>query len=148
MRGVKVFLGSDHAGYRLKEKIKKHLDRKKIAYEDLGAKKYKAEDDYPDFIIPTARKVARSGGLGIVLGYSGQGEAIAANKVKGVRAMVYYGKDKRLISLGRKHNDANVLSIGAGFVKEKEAIWAVDRFLKTKFGGEARHKRRIRKIGK
>jgi len=148
MRGVKVFLGSDHAGYRLKENIKKHLDRKKIAYEDLGAKKYKAGDDYPDFIIPTARKVARSGGLGIVIGYSGQGEAIAANKVKGVRAIVYYGKDKRLISLGRRHNDANVLSIGAGFVKEKEAIWAVDRFLKTKFSGEARHKRRIKKIGR
>ena len=143
-----IFLGSDHTGFKLKEKIKKFLDKKKISYEDLGPKKYNKNDDYPDFVIPVAKKVAKNkNSKGIVLGYSGQGEAIAANKVKGIRAVVYYGKNPRIITLSRQHNDANILSLGAGFLKEKEAASAIDKFLKTKFKG-GRHKRRLRKIEK
>ena len=143
-----MFLGSDHRGFKLKEKIKKFLDKKKIFYEDLGPGLYNKDDDYPDFVIPAARKVAKNkGSVGIILGYSGQGEAIAANKVKGIRAIVYYGKNYKIVRLGREHNDANVLSLGAGFVKEKEALKAIDKFLKIKFKG-GRHKRRIKKIEK
>jgi len=145
---MKIFLGSDHAGFRLKEKIKAFLTKKKISYEDLGPKTYNKSDDYPDFVIPAAKKVARNkNSRGIILGYSGQGEAIAANKVKGIRAVVYYGKNPRIISLSRQHNDANVLSLGSGFIKEKEALSAINQFLKTRFEG-GRHKRRLRKIEK
>ena len=146
---VKVYIGSDHAGFKLKEKIKKFLDKKRVSYSDMGPFSYKKEDDYPDYILPVAYKVSKNkNSKGIVIGYSGQGEAITANKVKGIRAIVYYGKEKKIIPLSREHNDANVLSLGAGFVKEKEAVKIIDLWLKTKFSREARHNRRIEKIKK
>lgn len=142
-----IYLASDHAGFALKERVKKFLEGKNIEYEDIGPGSYDEKDDYPDFIIPAAKKV--SGGAdnrGIIFGGSGQGEAIAANKVYGVRAAVFYGGPDDIIRLSRSHNDANILSIGARFVKPEDAIKAIDLWLHTSFRSEERHERRITKI--
>jgi len=143
-----IYLGSDHAGFKLKESIKELLDKLNIKYKDIGPKKFNENDDYPDFIVPVAKKVAEnSGSKGIVFGGSGQGEAIAANKIKGVRAALYYGGSLDIVKLSRLHNNSNILSIGARFVSEKEAIQAVKLWLETGFEG-GRHQRRIEKIRK
>jgi ribose 5-phosphate isomerase B len=142
-----IYIGSDHAGYELKEKLKTFL--KELGYEvtDKGAFSLDKDDDYPDFIIPVAMAVASDvDSLGIVLGGSGQGEAISANKIDGIRAIEYYGGDLEIIKLGREHNDANILSLGARFVTEEEAKNAVKVFIETKFSGDERHIRRINKI--
>ena len=142
-----IFLASDHAGFKLKEKIKDYLILNGYAIFDCGALTHNPKDDYPDFIIPCAKKVAQTpNSLGIVLGGSGQGEAIAANKIKGIRAAVIYNFNKKIIQLSKQHNNANILSLGARFLTEKQAIKSVDLWLKTKFSNEQRHKRRIRKI--
>lgn len=142
-----IFLASDHAGFKLKEKIKNHLILKGYAIYDFGSHKLDGGDDYPDFIKPCAKKVAHTkDAKGIILGGSGQGEAIAANKIKGIRAATIYHLDKKAIKLSREHNDANILSLGARFLTEKQALEAVDLFLQTKFSNAARHKRRLRKI--
>ncbi|MBS3079848.1 RpiB/LacA/LacB family sugar-phosphate isomerase [Candidatus Pacearchaeota archaeon] len=146
---MRIYLGSDHAGFILKQKIKAFLDKKKILYEDLGSIGYNKDDDYPDFVLPVARKVAKDKqALGIVFGGSGQGEAITANKIKGIRAVVYYGGSLKIIKLSKKHNNANVLSLGARFLNEKEAIKAIRKWLKTKFSDKEKHKRRLKKINK
>ncbi len=144
-----IFFGSDHAGFQLKEKIKKYLQEQGKKIEDLGAFDLNPDDDYPDFIIPVAKKVAENPeqNMGIVLGGSGQGEAIVANRFKGVRAAVYYGGPLEIVELSRKHNNANVLSLGARFITKKQAIEAVDIWLKTSFEG-GRHKQRVLKIEK
>ncbi len=143
-----IYLGSDHAGFKLKESIKELLDKLNIKYKDIGPKKFDCNDDYPDYIIPVARKVAENPGTrGLVFGGSGQGEAIAANKIKGIRAALYYGGSLDIVKLSRLHNDSNILSIGARFVSEKEAIQAVKLWLETGFEG-GRHQRRIEKIRK
>lgn len=142
-----IYIGSDHAGYELKEKIKIFL--KDLDYEviDKGAFHFDNEDDYPDYIIPVAKAVASDkDSFGIILGGSGQGEAIVANKIDGIRAIEYYENNIEIIKLGREHNDANILSIGARFVNEEEAKVAVKLFLDTKFSGEERHERRLNKI--
>jgi len=141
-----IYLGSDHAGFELKSKIKKLLDELGLKHEDLGPNKYDPDDDYPDFIIPVAQKVAgNSGSRGIVFGGSGQGEVIAANKIKGIRAALYYGGSLDIVKLSRAHNDSNILSIGARFVNKDEAITAVKLWLETEFEA-GRHQRRIEKI--
>ncbi|MBD3247514.1 RpiB/LacA/LacB family sugar-phosphate isomerase [Candidatus Pacearchaeota archaeon] len=145
-----IFLASDHAGFELKEKIKDYLGEKynpdEIIINDFGALEYDKKDDYPDFIEPMLEEMNKKRqSIGIVFGGSGQGEAICANKIKGIRAALYYGGSTKIVDLSRKHNDANVLSLGARFVKDKEAKKAVDIFLKTGFD-EGRHLRRIRKI--
>jgi len=143
-----IYLASDHAGYGLKEAVKRFLAEKNLEFADMGPHSYDKDDDYPDFVIPAAEKVAmQPGNRGIILGGSGQGEAIAANKVKGVRATVFYGGPDEIILLSREHNDANVLSIGARFVSEENAIRAVGLWLETTFTGEERHGRRLAKIG-
>ncbi|RMD66620.1 RpiB/LacA/LacB family sugar-phosphate isomerase [Candidatus Pacearchaeota archaeon] len=143
---MKIFLASDHAGFELKEKIKRFLQKQGIAFVDVGTHSAKSTD-YPDFIISAAEQVAHTrSSLGIVLGGSGQGEAIAANKVKGIRAAVYYGGSFKIVELSKEHNNANVLSLGARFLDDKTAIRAVSLWLKTKFSNAQRHKRRIRKI--
>ncbi|MFA5773277.1 MAG: RpiB/LacA/LacB family sugar-phosphate isomerase [Candidatus Paceibacterota bacterium] len=142
-----IYIGSDHAGYELKEKLKIFL--KEIGYEviDKGAFKLDNEDDYPDFIVPVAESVASNeGSFGIILGGSGEGEAMSANKIDGVRATEYYGGDPEIIKVSREHNDANILSLGARFVNEEEAQEAVRLFLETKFSGDERHIRRINKL--
>lgn len=142
-----IYLASDHVGFELKEKIKKHLQEKGLEVEDCGAFEYSESDDYPDFIAKAAEKVSQNpNSKAIVLGGSGQGEAIVANKFKGVRAVVFYCFDIEIIKLSREHNDANVLSLGARFLKEDSILEAVDLWLQTPFSGEERHIRRIGKI--
>jgi ribose 5-phosphate isomerase B len=141
-----IYLGTDHRGYELKEKIKQWLTNWGYEFEDMGAHEYNEQDDYPDFISLVGEKVsANPDSKGIILGSSGQGEAIVANKYKGVRAVVYYGGSEEIIKLSREHNDANVLSLGASFVGE-EVSEVIKLWLETSFPGEERHTRRINKI--
>lgn len=141
-----IYLGSDHAGFYLKEDIKAYLASKSIQTQDLGPFELQPDDDYPDFIFPVAKKVAQDpDSKGVVLGASGQGEAIAANKVKGILASVYYGGSLDVLKLSRAHNNANILSLGAKFLGSREAILAVQTWLDTPFEG-GRHKQRIEKI--
>lgn len=144
----KIFLGADHAGYNLKEEVKKFLQKEGYDVGDKGAYENDPDDDYPDFIGPVARAVAKNrNSRGIIFGASGQGEAIAANRIKGARAALYYGNRIDIVKLSRTHNDANILSLGARFLTKEEAIEAVKIWLKTDFSNEARHVRRINKIG-
>jgi ribose 5-phosphate isomerase B len=159
---MKIFIGSDHAGYEMKEKLIEYLAGLELGYEvsDKGAFEYKEDDDYPDFVFPVAMAVVENpGSFGIVLGGSGQGEAMCANKVSGARAVVFYGQEDmeptggemnsetfQMVKLGREHNNANILSIGARFVTVDEAKFAVELFLNTEFKQEERHLRRIDKI--
>jgi len=144
-----IYLVSDHAGFELKEEIKKFLKLKNIVYEDLGAHKFEAQDDYPDFILPAAKKVAEnSNNKGIILGGSGQGEAVVANKVKGIRAVVYYGGPKEILKLSREHNNANILSLGARFLTKSDIPDIIETWINTEFFKAERHTRRIQKISK
>ncbi len=152
-----IYLATDHAGFELKGKIKKFLIDSGYEVKDFGAHKLDPDDDYPDFVRKAAEAVANDPehSRGIVLGGSGQGEAMVANRYKGVRAAVYYGpasakasagRGEEILKLSREHNDANVLSLGARFLAEKEALEAVDLWLKTPFSREERHQRRIEKF--
>ena len=148
MRKPKVIFGTDHAGFELKESLLGYLDLLGYETEDLGTSN-KESCDYPDFIYPVARKVAKNPNLkGVILGGSGQGEAMTANRVKGIRAAVFYGGPRDIITLSKQHNNANILSFGARFVTEKEAKAALKLWLETPFTNEQRHKRRIAKIDK
>mgnify|MGYP001582814682 CR=1 FL=1 len=119
---MKIHIASDHAGFELKEKLIPYLKELGHEVNDFGPSSYDKNDDYPDFIRPLALAVAENtDDRGIILGKSGQGEAMCANRVKGVRAAVFYGGNKELLKLSREHNDANVLAVGAGFVTEEEA---------------------------
>jgi ribose 5-phosphate isomerase B len=130
----------------LKQKLITHLKETGQEVEDCGAHTLDPEDDYPDFIYPCAVKVSKNpGSMGIVIGGSGNGEAIMANKVKGIRAAVYYGAHEEIVSLSRQHNNANVLSLGARFMSPEQAERAVDLWIETGFDG-GRHERRINKI--
>ncbi len=145
---MKVFIGADHAGFELKEKLLAMLVEEGYEVTDKGAFKYNENDDYPDFIEAVAREVSENpdGARGIILGGSGQGEAIDANKFPHVRAAEYYGGPLEIVKLSREHNDANILSLGARFVGEDEARVAVKLWLSTPFSGEERHVRRIAKL--
>jgi ribose 5-phosphate isomerase B len=139
---MRVFLGSDHAGFELKRRLIDHLTSAGHEPIDCGPFVYDPEDDYPPFVLAAAAAtVAEPGSLGVVIGGSGNGEAIAANKVPGVRAALAWTQETA--QLGRQHNDANVISIGARMVSEDEAVGFVDTFLATPFSGEERHSRRI-----
>lgn len=144
---MKVYLGTDHAGFELKEKVKVFLIEKGYAVEDCGAHTFDKLDDYPDFVAKAARGVAKdTDAFGIVFGKSGAGECIVANKIDGVRS--FLGINKENVRLARQHNDANVLSLGSAFVTPQEANELVEVFLHTLFSDEERHKRRIGKIRK
>jgi len=144
---MKIFIGTDHAGFGLKERLKALLSEDGHTVVDKGAFSLDERDDYPDFIFPVARAVAEDKeSRGIVLGGSGQGEAMAANRISGVRAAVYYGGATDIVRLSREHNDANILSLGARFISEEEAYGAVRAFLDTPFSGDERHIRRIAKM--
>lgn len=142
---MRIHIGSDHAGLEFKTELITHLVDKGHDVTDHGPYEYDALDDYPDFCIPCAEAVAKdSTSLGIVLGGSGNGEQIAANKVKGVRAALVWSIETA--KLAREHNNANVISLGqrlhdADFVKQ-----LIDTFIATKFPGDERHVRRIDKI--
>jgi ribose 5-phosphate isomerase B len=142
MTGMRVYLGSDHAGFELKAAVLKHLSSAGHEVTDCGPAEYVAGDDYPPYCIAAAsRVVADPGSLGIVIGGSGNGEQIAANKVAGVRAALGYNTETA--TLARQHNDANVLGIGARMHSEEEAISIVAVFLDTPFSQDPRHIRRI-----
>lgn len=145
----KVLIASDHAGFELKQALVSFIAELGHEVEDLGPHTLDPSDDYPDTIAPLARRMSESTELrGIVLGGSGTGEAIVANRLLNVRAAVYAGGDMELVRLAREHNDANVLSLGARFITHEEAKSAVRMFLNTPFSGDERHVRRIAKIDK
>lgn len=139
-----IYLGADHAGFSLKEKIKKYFDKIRIAYEDLGGKGQK-EDDYPDYAFKVAKSVAKNkNSKGILICGTGTGMAMAANKIKGIRAAVAY--DKYSVKMAREHNNANILCLrGRNFLDNKN-LELVKIWLKDKFNNKVKHKRRIRKI--
>lgn len=144
---MKIYLGTDHAGFELKEKVKVYLKSKGYKVEDEGAFTLDLADDYTDYVKIVAKMVQSDPeSLGIIFGGSGQGEAIAANRYKGVRAIVYYGGQDEIIRLSRDHNDANILSLGARFIKNEEVESIIDLWLKTPFSGDERHRRRIQEI--
>jgi len=147
MKIKKIYLSGDHAGFELKENIKKWL-LEKYEVEDVGPLVYDKNDDYPDFVIPMARKVAKNkNSRGLIIAGSGQGEAIATNKIKGIKAGLYHGGSQKIIKTGREHDNTNILCLGSRFVSESEAKRAVNLFLKTKFQ-KGRHSRRLKKIEK
>ena len=141
-----IALGTDHAGIELKEVVKKFLEENGYEVKDFGAYKYDSADDYPDFINPTAEFVSKNNNaMGIIFGGSGQGEAMAANRYKGVRAAVFYGGPDEIISLSRQHNNANILSLAARFIEPEHAINVIKLWLSTEFEG-GRHQKRIEKL--
>jgi len=143
---MKIHLATDHAGLELKEKVKLYLSDLNYEVIDHGAYQYDALDDYPDFIFPCANAVSNDPeSKGIILGGSGQGEAMAANRVKGVRAAVFYNGPDEIIKLSRQHNNANILSLGARFMSEEEMYKIIELWLSTDFES-GRHQRRIEKL--
>lgn len=160
---MKVYLGTDHAGFGLKEKVKTFLLGKGYEVEDCGAYSYEKDDDYPDFVEKVGERISKEPlNRGLIFGGSGEGEAMVANKYAGVRCALFYApcvpaeavdvlgklsEDRfEILRLTREHNDANVLSLGSRFLKEEDALVAVSVFLETAFSGEERHKRRVEKI--
>jgi ribose 5-phosphate isomerase B len=142
---MRVYLGSDHAGYELKMHLVNHLTKQGHDVVDVGPHVYDPEDDYPAFCLHTGAKVvADEGSLGVVIGGSGNGEQIAANKIEGVRAALVWRTE--IAQLARQHNDANVISIGAREHTLDEATTFVDAFLATPFSGNPRHARRITQL--
>ena len=143
---MKIHLATDHAGLELKEKVRLYLSDLNYEVIDHGAYEYDALDDYPDFIFPCAKAVSNDPeSKGIILGGSGQGEAMAANRVKGVRAAVFYNGPDEIIKLSRQHNNANILSLGARFMSEEEMYKIIEVWLSTDFES-GRHQRRIEKL--
>lgn len=149
MKNHPIILASDHAGFKLKEAIKKFLHEKGYAIDDIGAHTLDPEDDYPPFMAKAAMEVAKDlkgYARAIIFGGSGEGEAIVANRFPGVRATAWYGGSHDILKLARTDNNSNILSIGARFVSEEEAKQAVIQWLETPFSNEERHKRRIEEI--
>ncbi len=161
---MKIFIAADHGGYELKEKLKPFIASLGHDVEDCGAFSFDPEDDYPEFMRLAAEKVAANpGSFGIIGGGSGNGEAMAANRVPGVRAAVFHGRSSAvsaidaggakgsddgfdIVRLARKHNDANILSFGFRFLSEEDLQEAIKLFLETPFEG-GRHQRRVEKLG-
>ena len=142
---MKVFLGTDHRGFTLKEYLKKQLSAWGYGVEDVGAVTLDASDDYVDFAKALASKVQRDeSSRGILLCGSGHGVDIVANRFSGVRGILGFNVD--VVVQGREHEDANVLSLPADWVSEEEAKEMVRVFLETEFSGEERHRRRLKKI--
>ena len=139
---MRVHIGTDHAGFELKEKVVAHLREAGHDVVDHGAHTYDALDDYPPFCIEAAQAVVdEPGSLGIVIGGSGNGEQMAANRVEGVRAALVWSD--ATARLAREHNDANMMAVGARQHSDDEAIALIDAFLETPFSGDERHQRRI-----
>ena len=144
---MKIIIAADHGGFKLKEKIKEHLNKKGIEYEDLGTHGGDPKDDYTDYAIKLGKIVSKGqNDKGILICGSGAGMVIAANKVKGVRAAIGY--DIYSAKMARFDNNANVICLRERFFAPANAKKIVDVFLNTSFSGEARHKRRIQKISK
>lgn len=142
---MKIFVGTDHAGFELKEHLKQFLQEKGYEVVDDGAHSFDKDDDYPDFCGAAARHVAENpGSFGFVFGKSGTGELIVANKVKGIRCALAVSEEN--VKLAREHNDANMLSFGSAFATPEQMEALALLFIATAFSGEERHARRIGKI--
>jgi ribose 5-phosphate isomerase B len=142
---VRVYLGSDHAGFELKSHLVEHLRAAGHDVVDVGPARYTADDDYPPYCVETARRVvADDGSLGVVIGGSGNGEQIAANKVPGCRAALAWNTETATLS--REHNNAQVVGVGARMHSVEQATEIVDAFLATPFSGGERHVRRLRML--
>ncbi len=141
---MRILIGSDHAGFELKNALAAQLSSVGHYVVDVGPYEYDSEDDYPEYVASVAEQVGSSLGedRGIVIGGSGQGEAMAANRFDEVRAAVYYGGNLDIVRLSREHNDSNVLSLGARFLTAEEAWEAVVLWLATRFSEDERHERR------
>ena len=140
-----IVLATDHAGFELKEHVKRFLTKRGYDIKDFGALEYDGLDDYPDFILPAAKYISEHKLIGIIFGGSGQGEAMAANRIKGIRAAVFYNGPNEIVELSRLHNNANILSIGARFVSSQEVEKVIELWLSTDFE-EGRHEKRINKL--
>ncbi len=139
-----IYLGADHAGFHLKEELKKYLEELGHEYEDTGAEEFKAKDDYPDYASKVAKKVVETNGLGILICATGSGICIAANKVKGARGSVVW--DEFTALQAKEHNNANIICL-AGKVLDIETSKRIVRlFLEAEFTEEERHVRRLGKI--
>lgn len=160
---MKIAVTTDHAGFEALQQLKPFIESLGHEVVDFGPKSFDAEDDYPDFMFPAARAVANGEcERGVILGGSGQGEAIAANRVKGVRCALFYGPvtakvavdadgktsddPYEIVKLSREHNDSNVLSLSGRFLALDEMKQAIKLWLATPFSGAERHARRIRKL--
>jgi ribose 5-phosphate isomerase B len=143
---MKIHIATDHAGFELKTKLIPWLQSQGHEVMDHGAYQYDEADDYPDFIKPAVRAVILDpDSRGIIIGGSGQGEAMCANRHHGARATEYYGGNLEIVKISREHNNANILSLGARFMSESEVRDAVQLFLTTEFSFDERHIRRIEK---
>jgi ribose 5-phosphate isomerase B len=152
---MRIYFAADHAGFELKEKIKAYLKYSNHELIDFGAFKYDPEDDYPDFIFPAMKALAEDlekgiDSRGIIFGGSGQGEAIIANRFKQIRAVVCADNNDLAakVKVWREHTNSNVLSFGARFIDEKNAMDVAKLWLETPFTAELRHLRRLKKIEK
>lgn len=160
---MKIALSTDHAGFEQLKKLKEFLESQGHGCLDFGPKAFEPDDDYPDLIRPAAEAVASgTADMGIIMGSSGQGEAMTANRVKGVRCALYYGPatppgavdvegkaaedEFEILRLSREHNNANMLSLAARFLTPEQIEQAVTIWLEAPFTGVERHARRIKKI--
>ncbi|MDO8620511.1 MAG: RpiB/LacA/LacB family sugar-phosphate isomerase [bacterium] len=146
---MRILFAGDHAGFELKRELMAFVKTLGHEVEDCGPLSFDKTDDYPDFVIPMAKKVAGKPSTevrGVVAAGSGQGEVIAANRVAGVRAVVYYGNNPSMVKVSRDHNDSNVITIGTRFVTLEDAKEAVRLWLETPFSNDERHVRRLQKI--
>lgn len=142
---MRIIIGADHGGFELKEKIKEYLTKNGLEYDDVGTHGGNPKDDYPDYAFKLAQRVSKiKNAKGILVCGSGTGMVIAANKVKGIRAVVGY--DVYSAKMSRLHNDTNVLCLRERKFPVGKAKKIVATWLETEFSGEARHKRRIEKI--
>ena len=143
-----IYFASDHAGFELKKHLLSYVQGLGYTAVDKGPFTYDERDDYPDFVRSVSEEILKDPGnsLGIILGWSGQGEAITVNRFKGIRANVYYGGAPDIVKLAKEHNNSNILSLGAHFVSVSEAESAIKTWLETPFSGSERHIRRIEKI--
>lgn len=145
---MKIYFAADHAGFEMKDALIPFVKSLGFQVEDCGAYIFNKEDDYPDFIKKAAENVSKDpdSSKAIILGGSGQGEDMVADKFANIRSAEYYGGNLEIVKLSREHNDANVLSLGARFLTFEEAKEAVKLWLETEFSKEERHMRRIKKI--
>jgi ribose 5-phosphate isomerase B len=143
-----IYIASDHAGFELKNNLSEFVKTLGFTVIDKGPFSYDQNDDYPDYVRLVADEVLKdpNNTRGIILGKSGEGEAMVVNRRKGIRGAVYYGGSLDIIKLSREHNDANILSLGAGFLSIEDAEKAAKLWLETPFSGEECHRRRIDKI--
>lgn len=152
---MKIYVGTDHAGYVLKEHLLISLKAQEYEVIDMGAYEYNENDDYPDFVIPVSQEVSKDpdNARGIIIGATGEAEAIVANKFPHARAVVFYGKTQSVVDdkadiivRSRENNDANILILGARYLDEESMMEAVTTWLNTPFDGAEKHIRRLAKI--